>query len=414
MMNSDVVVVGGGPAGLAAAISASKTGARVILVERGYRLGGILNQCIHNGFGLHYFGTELTGPEYAARFVSELNRTLTHVMLNTAVVNLVKTEKGFRIKTSGVNGLVDINAKAVVLAMGCRERAGGAISLCGERPAGVFTAGFAQKMINCAGKLVGKEVAILGSGDIGLIMARRLVCEGAKVVGVYEVASTSSGLKRNISQCLMDFNIPIYYNTTVTHVEGKKRVSGIRIAPVDKNWKPIESKAKLVKCDTLLLSVGLIPENDLVSKLPVELSPLTNGAITDEHGMTTLKGVFSCGNVMHVHDLVDNVSSEAERAGKNAALLAQGKLRGGATITVKHDEHIRYVQPVTIYKNNKTTSHLSFRVKEEYRRVALVAYSGGKPVARKACLVVNPGEMQELEILKTSLEDDLIIKVEGF
>ena len=405
-METDVIVIGGGPAGMEAALSASKTGARVVLIERNEILGGILNQCIHNGFGLHYFGEELTGPEYAYRFkkLVEQDQNIT-VLLSTFVTNI----SGKTIDVISKNGKQKIIGKSLVYAMGCRERTAGNILLAGTRPAGIYTAGLAQRMVNIEGKLPGKRVVILGSGDIGLIMARRLTYEGAKVLAVLEINKTTSGLARNVAQCLNDYNIPLLLSTTITEVVGKERVTGIYYGNVDDNYNIIEDSKKFLECDCVILSVGLIPETDLVEN--VELNPKTNSVFVNDH-LEITDGIFACGNFLHVHDLVDNVTQEATDAGKFAGLYALGKLGVDSKfVNVNYCNKISYTVPTKIAVENGETT-LKFRVKTKIQKQRFVVKCGNEVLAQKFVLAVNPGEMMSISFNKNNITDNICLEVE--
>lgn len=405
-LNYDVVVIGGGPAGMAAAIESDKQGAKTLLIERNEKLGGILNQCIHNGFGLHYFKEELTGPEYALRFVELLNQTKVDVKLNTFAISL----DGLKLTIINPEGEFIVNAKAIVLAMGCREKTPAGITLTGSRPVGVYTAGQAQKMVNVYGKLPGKKVVILGSGDIGLVMARRLTFEGAKVLSVLEIMPNSGGLKRNIVQCLNDFDIPLKLKHTVTRVVGDTRLEGVYVAEVD-GFTPKMETEHFVECDCLILSVGLVPETDLVKGL--QLNPRTNGAVVNEFRETNIKGVFSCGNVLHVHDLVDNVTEESKLAGTNAALYALGKLNYTNQINVTAGEGISYVSPQTAFNNQDGELTIYFRLSGRIEKSFIALQSNGEEVYSKYVLAANAGEMQKIVIEKSKVTGDLTVLVRG-
>lgn len=403
MKNYDVVVIGGGPAGMAAAIESSKNGAKTLIVERDNRLGGILNQCIHNGFGLHYFKEELTGPEYAHRFKKLLEQTNVDVMLNAFVMET----SGKRLKILSESGLIEMEPKAIVYAMGCRERTAGNIKLTGTRPVGIMTAGQAQKLVNYYGKLPGKKVVILGSGDIGLIMARRLTLEGAKVLKVFEIMSTSSGLARNIRQCLDDFDIPIHYNTTITEVIGEDRVTGVKYAQVDDKLNPIESTEKYLDCDLVVLSVGLAPEYDIVSTPHIDNR--TGGLVVNELRECE-EGVFACGNVLHVHDLVDNVTVESTVAGRNAALYALGKINRGKECQVFNGNGVRYTVPSTYYEGEGSLD-IYFRINQKFLNSNIVVYSSGEEVFSKPTIALNPGEMECITIDKSKLKGDISVAI---
>ncbi len=407
----DLLIIGGGPAGLAAAAKAKELGiCNILIVERNKTLGGILNQCIHNGFGLHIFKEELTGPEYANRFEKMIENSNIEIMLNSMVIHISKDKVAIALTKDGV---VEICAKAVILAMGCREKPRGAINIPGSRPSGIFTAGLAQEFINLKGLMPGKRVVILGSGDIGLIMARRLTIEGAKVLGVFELLSYSSGLKRNIAQCLNDFEIPIEYNHTVTKIIGKERLCAIEVCEVDENKLPKEETAKIIECDTLLLSVGLIPENELSKELGVNLSKITGGAIVDSNLETNIEGVFSCGNVLHVHDLVDNVSKEAYKAAESVAKYLNNELIKEEVISINPEFGVRYTIPNYAFPNSiKDGLSIYFRCNDVYRNCYVCAYFDEEEVYRKKKRILTPGEMEFIELKnQTIMPKNISIKI---
>ena len=406
MENYDLVIVGGGPAGLAAAISARKDGIDSILVlERDDRLGGILNQCIHNGFGLHTFNEELTGPEYAGRFISQLLDEKIEYRLNTMVMDI--SHERVVTAMNSKDGLFQVQAKAVVLAMGCRERSRGALNIPGYRPAGIYTAGCAQRLVNMEGEMPGKKVVILGSGDIGLIMARRMTLEGAKVEVVAELMPYSGGLKRNIVQCLDDFGIPLKLSHTVVNIEGKKRVEAVTIAEVGPDRKPIPGTEERYECDTLLLSCGLLPENELSKECGVEISRVTNGPVVNDSLETSVPGVFACGNVLHVHDLVDFVSMEAKNAGHYAAsFIKNGGESDDKTIDVVCDGKVRYTVPQMIRPlDMEDTLTVRFRVANVYKSASVVVKAGGKELVRRKKQIKAPGEMEQVVLKKSDLAD---------
>ncbi len=396
-MKRELVIIGGGPAGMSAAVAAYEKGIRDILIlERDEHLGGILQQCIHNGFGLHNFGEELTGPEYAWRYEEKVRELGIDFLTDTMVLDI--TEDKVITATNKTNGIFTIEANAVILAMGCRERAKGSLNIAGSRPAGVYSAGTAQKFVNQKGYLPGKEVVILGSGDIGLIMARRMTLEGAKVKAVCELMPYSGGLARNIQQCLIDFDIPLLLSHTVVEIHGKDRVTGVTIAQVDEHKKPIEGTRQYIACDTLLLSVGLIPENELSKSAGVTLDGITKGAVVDQNRETSVEGIFACGNVLHVHDLVDFVSQEAEIAGKSAADYLLGKYEKNVQIPLKTDGKIRYTVPQVVTETADVKVY--FRVSDTFRNVKINVYRGEERILSKKKAKVAPGEMETIVLKK--------------
>ena len=400
-IKKDLVIIGGGPAGMAAAVAAHEAGVRDILIlERDTALGGILRQCIHNGFGLHRFGEELTGPEYAYRYEKLVKELEIPYMLDTMVTALSKNEENGNKTVTAMNaemGVFFIDAKAVILAMGCRERPRGALNTPGTRPAGVFTAGTAQKYVNMKGYMPGREVVILGSGDIGLIMARRMTLEGAKVEAVCELMPYSGGLARNIEQCLNDFSIPLMLSHTVVEIHGKDRVTGVTIAKVDENRRPIPESRQYIECDTLLLSVGLLPENELTKGAGISIDRITSGAVVDQNRQTDIAGVYACGNVLHVHDLVDFVSEEAEIAGKAAAEFISGKATISCDVKLVTDGKVRYTVPQKISTPTEKVT-VYFRVADIYRDVRIVVRDGENVLINKKKIKGAPGEMETVTI----------------
>ena len=418
MKSYDLVIIGGGPAGLAAAASAREAGLQsILIIERDRELGGILNQCIHNGFGLHTFKEELTGPEYASRFISKVKSQNIEYMLNTMVMDITKD----RIVTAmnRTEGLFEIQAGAVILAMGCRERSRGALNIPGYRPAGIFSAGTAQRLVNMEGYMPGREVVILGSGDIGLIMARRMTLEGAKVKVVAELMPYSGGLKRNIVQCLDDFGIPLKLSHTVVDIEGKERVEAVTIAEVGPDRRPIPGTEERYTCDTLLLSCGLIPENELSRSAGVTLSPVTSGPVVNESLETDVPGIFACGNVLHVHDLVDYVSEEAAHAGKAAAAYIQnGPAKAAKAIRLNPTGGVRYTVPSEIRPDAmEDTLTVRFRVGDVYKNKSIVTYFGTEKFSSRKRPVMAPGEMEQVVLKKEDLSkypdlQEITIKIE--
>ena len=406
-----IVVIGGGPAGLAAAIKAYDSGEKnVLIIERDDKLGGILNQCIHNGFGLTRFKESLTGPEYAYRFILEAQKRDIEIMTGTTVLSLsANNENNAANEITAINpedGVFTVSAKAVILAMGCRERSRGALNIPGSRPAGIFSAGAAQKFVNIKGYLPGKKVVILGSGDIGLIMARRMTLEGAKVQAVCEIMPYSSGLTRNIVQCLDDFGIPLYLSHSITKIEGKDRVTGVEVSAVDKDKKPIPGTEIRFDCDTVLFSVGLIPENELSKEAGIELSPRTKGAVVDQTRETSVSGIFACGNVLQVHDLVDFVSEEAEIAGQAAAEYSKNGSSEKRFILTREGAEVSYVLPQKIDLNKAEDVAIYFRVRSTVAKAAVILKSGEQVIAEFKKPIVVPGEMQRVK-LSASLFGDI-------
>lgn len=403
----DVVVLGGGPSGMASALEAEKNGSSVALIEREDKLGGILKQCIHSGFGLHYFGEEMTGPEYAHRFIEQVTKSNIKVYLSSYVEE-VKTGLVV-IKNS--DGILKIKSKAVVVAVGCRERTAGAISMAGERPNGVWTAGQVQKWVNIYGKLPCKNPIILGSGDIGLVMARRLTLEGARPQMVLEVQKTTSGLKRNIAQCLNDFDIPLYLSTTVAEVVGYPNIEGVYVAKVDEKMQIIEATKKYYPCDGLVLSVGLIPENGLIKG--AKMNPKTNSFLVNEYNETSIEGIFACGNVLHVHDLVDFVTSESIKTGKLASEYAKGNLKYGVEHKIIPSNGVRYTMPNSFFEGSGEVEVL-FRVVDKFVKTnILVKNESGEVIAKKFVISANAGEMQTIKFKKDGLTGDVTVEMEG-
>ncbi|MBM7711606.1 NAD(P)/FAD-dependent oxidoreductase [Enterococcus xiangfangensis] len=401
----DLIVIGGGPAGLAAATAAYENGIKdILIIERDQKLGGILNQCIHNGFGLHHFKEELTGPEYAARFIDQVQKTEITVLLDTMVLEVTEDKEVHIVNKN--QGYQILKAKALVFAMGCRERTRGAIGIAGSRPAGVYTAGTAQRYVNMEGYLVGKKVIILGSGDIGLIMARRMTLEGAEVLACIEVMPYSGGLTRNIVQCLDDFNIPLYLSHTITEIRGKNRVEQVVVSKVDDKRQPIAGTERTFDCDTILLSVGLLPENELSRDAKLNLDAKTSGPFVYENMETSTPGIFACGNVVHVHDLVDFVTAESIKAGTAAAdyILDQEKEQSSC-LTVKNGEHVTYVVPQLIRNENVARRvELFFRVNQVFDESQILIKSQGEVLTKQKKSYIVPGEMEKIKLSKKILD----------
>ncbi len=405
MRSCDLMIIGGGPAGLAAAVAAYDNGVKdIVIVERDERLGGVLNQCIHNGFGLTRFKESLTGPEYAYRFIEEVEKRDIQVLTETTVLDLTADKQVTLINRQ--DGVQVVRTKAVILAMGCRERSKGALNIAGERPAGIYSAGTAQRYVNLMGYLPGKEIVILGSGDIGLIMARRMTLEGAKVKAVCEIMPYSSGLKRNIEQCLNDFGIPMYLNTTIIDIKGKGRVESVTIAQVDANKQPIPGTEREISCDTVLFSVGLIPENELAKKAGLSLNLGTKGISVDQFRQSEIEGIFACGNALQVHDLVDFVSEESEIAGRAAARYVLGEKISGEKIDVQKGKGLLYVLPQKLNVTDGEKVKLFFRVNGVYKNPTVKVWAGDKEIYSKKKSVVAPGEMETV-LLKPELFQNL-------